>query len=73
MRQWMMSLYRLNHGQSLLIVVCLKLGEQVGQQLAKVGVLLEEVFGGPQDVEGLFAAGASDADSLYIVQTRPQP
>ena len=41
---------------------------QVGQQLCKVAVELEEAFGAPQDVEG--AIVESD---VFIVQTRPQP
>lgn len=41
---------------------------QVGKKLAKVGALLEDSFGGAQDVEGAFVG-----KDLYIVQTRPQP
>ena len=41
---------------------------QVGQQLCKVAVELEEAFGAPQDIEG--AIVGSD---VFIVQTRPQP
>ncbi len=36
--------------------------------VTQVGKLLEEEFGGPQDVEGCFVG-----QDLYIVQTRPQP
>ena len=41
---------------------------QLGQRLSKIGVALEEAFGGPQDVEGALVG-----DSVYIVQSRPQP
>ena len=41
---------------------------QLGAKLGKVGVQLEEAFGGPQDVEGAIVD-----DSVYIVQSRPQP
>lgn len=53
----------INFGQKLLVYVT-----QVGQQLCKVAVELEEAFGAPQDVEG--AIVGSD---VFIVQTRPQP
>jgi phosphoglucan,water dikinase len=42
--------------------------QQLATKLCKVGCLLEESFHGPQDVEG-----AVDGDTVYIVQTRPQP
>lgn len=45
-------------------MICL----QVGQQLCKVAVILEEEFGAPQDVEG-----AVVGSNIFIVQTRPQP
>lgn len=41
---------------------------QVGQQLCKIAVALEEAFGEPQDVEGALVGS-----EVYIVQTRPQP
>lgn len=41
---------------------------QVGQQLCKVAVALEEAFGEPQDVEGALVGS-----EVFIVQTRPQP
>lgn len=41
---------------------------QVGQQLCKVAVMLEEEFGAPQDVEGALVGS-----EVFIVQTRPQP
>lgn len=60
------SLYRClltDLGHKLLVYVM-----QVGQQLCKVAVELEEAFGAAQDVEG--AIVGSD---VFIVQTRPQP
>lgn len=41
---------------------------QVGKKLAEVGKQLEVAFGAAQDVEGAFVG-----ETLYIVQTRPQP
>jgi len=41
---------------------------QLGQKLSKIGVALEDAFGGPQDVEGAIVG-----DDIYIVQSRPQP
>lgn len=41
---------------------------QVGQQLCKVAVILEDEFGAPQDVEG-----AVVGSKIFVVQTRPQP
>lgn len=41
---------------------------QVGKQLCKVAVELEEAFGAPQDVEGAIVGS-----EVFIVQTRPQP
>ena len=40
----------------------------LGRRLAAVGMMLEKKFGGPQDVEGCVVG-----DTIYIVQTRPQP
>ncbi|DBA93500.1 hypothetical protein WJX82_005630 [Trebouxia sp. C0006] len=42
--------------------------DQVGQQLCKVAVMLEEEFGAPQDVEGVVVGS-----NIFVVQTRPQP
>jgi hypothetical protein len=41
---------------------------RIGQALFKVGKYLEAELGGPQDIEG-----AVVGDSIYIVQSRPQP
>ena len=41
---------------------------QVGLKLAEVGKQLEQVFEGPQDVEGVLIG-----DDVHLVQTRPQP
>ena len=41
---------------------------QMGKELAEVGQQLEAAFGAAQDVEGAFVG-----ETLYIVQTRPQP
>ena len=40
----------------------------LGRRLAAIGMMLEKRFGGPQDVEGCVVG-----DTIYIVQTRPQP
>jgi phosphoglucan, water dikinase len=40
----------------------------VGRKLVEVGLVLENEFGGPQDVEGGLVGG-----EVYVVQTRPQP
>lgn len=42
--------------------------ERIGGQLFKVGKYLETELDGPQDVEG-----AVVGDSIYVVQSRPQP
>lgn len=42
--------------------------ENLGQQLATIGFLLEQKFGAPQDVEGCIVG-----QKVYIVQARPQP
>lgn len=41
---------------------------QIGERLCEVGVSLETVFGGAQDVEG-----ALIDDRIFVVQSRPQP
>lgn len=41
---------------------------QIGERLSEVGVALETVFGGPQDVEGALVG-----DRIFVVQSRPQP
>jgi hypothetical protein len=40
----------------------------LGRRLGAVAALLEEAFGGPQDVEGCCVG-----EDIFIVQTRPQP
>jgi hypothetical protein len=42
--------------------------KQLGGKLGAVAGLLEEEFGGPQDVEGCLVG-----DAVFVVQTRPQP
>ena len=39
----------------------------IGSELSRIGSVLEEHFGGPQDIEGAYAGG-----KYYIVQSRPQ-
>ncbi|WOL14412.1 hypothetical protein Cni_G23192 [Canna indica] len=41
---------------------------QIGQRLCAIGFFLEQIFGGPQDVEGCLVG-----KDIFIVQTRPQP
>ena len=41
---------------------------EAGQKLGAVGNTLQRAFKGPQDVEGVFVG-----ETVYIVQTRPQP
>lgn len=41
---------------------------QLGARLGRIGVQLEKAFNGAQDVEGAIVD-----DSVYIVQSRPQP
>lgn len=42
--------------------------QKLGGQLCEVGVALEDLLGGPQDVEG-----AMLNDRIFVVQSRPQP
>jgi phosphoglucan,water dikinase len=42
-------------------------GAALGARLGKIGVLVEDAFGKPQDIEGLVAG-----DDIYLVQSRPQ-
>ncbi|KAH7438540.1 hypothetical protein KP509_04G019300 [Ceratopteris richardii] len=42
--------------------------DRLTEQLTTIGFLLEQKFGGPQDVEGCIIG-----QKIYIVQTRPQP
>lgn len=42
--------------------------KQLGARLGGVASVLEDEFGGPQDVEGCLVQ-----DAVYVVQTRPQP
>ena len=40
---------------------------EVFSSIAKIGMLVEENFGFPQDIEGVYSKG-----KYYVVQTRPQ-
>lgn len=42
--------------------------QALGQKLVRVGRVLEDAFGGAQDVEGGLIG-----DQVFVVQTRPQP
>ncbi|EPS62661.1 hypothetical protein M569_12127, partial [Genlisea aurea] len=42
--------------------------QQLGRRLAAIGLLLEQKYGCPQDVEGCLVG-----EDIFIVQTRPQP
>jgi pyruvate,water dikinase len=42
------------------------------REIARVGVLIEKHFGGPQDIEWAVAIGAELPESVMFLQTRPQ-